>query len=123
MTSPFLAIGFGLVEISMLFLVIVFFRAWRDPDLLLDRRYRLVSFALTVGTIGIALWAFNPLSQALDGPPLTGVAMFISSALLLVSATTLIASTVLNGSKITVSAFVVVSIIWTFACLLVGFVL
>ncbi|WP_309646605.1 hypothetical protein [Phenylobacterium sp.] len=123
MISPPLAIGFGLVAISMLFLVVVFFRAWRDPDDKLDRRYRVVSGALMVWTAGAALWSYNPLSQSLGWPGLDGISMFVASVLLFLSSATLIGSTVLNGSRLTVAAYIVSSMIWIFGCLLFGYIL
>jgi hypothetical protein len=62
------SIGFGIVVISMAFLVVVFTRAYFDKSKRADPRYRLLAAALGVGSVGVGLWAFNPLSQAFGGP-------------------------------------------------------
>jgi hypothetical protein len=118
MMETLIRIGFGLVVIAMGFLVAVFYRAYCDRDKLHDRRYRVVALALSVGSVGVGMWAFNPLLQAFGGPPLPGIGMFVASALILLSASSLIGSTAMGGAKTTLKCFLLVSAAWVAACLL-----
>lgn len=113
-----ITIGFGLVALSSLFLVVIFYRAWLDKGLRHDRRYRTASGALSIGKMGIAIWALNPLMQAFDGPPLPLWLMAMASAMILGSAMTLIGSTALgNGNKRTLCIFLCLGALWTIFCL------
>lgn len=111
-----LSIGFGIVVISMAFLVLVFWRAYRDPARQHDRRYKVVAGALAIGSLGVGLSAFNPLMQALGGSPLHPAAMFLASALILVAAASLIGSTAMGGDPSTLRWFLACCIGWTVFC-------
>lgn len=112
-------IGFGLVALSSLFLVFIFWRAWEDTNLRHDSRYRTVSGALAIGKVGIFLWAINPISVALGGAYLPTAVLVLASALLLIAAVTLIGSTALGGDRATLKIFLVCSAIWILLCLFV----
>lgn len=113
-----ISIGFGLVVISMAFLVFVFLRAWHDPEKREDHRYRVVASALALGSLGVGMWAFNPLMQAFGGPALPIPLMFIASALILAAASSLVGSTAMGGSKGTLKWFVITCGLWTVGCIL-----
>ena len=109
-------IGFGIVVISMVFLVIVFTRAYHDPSKRLDRRYKVVAGALAVGSAGVCLWALSPLSQALGGPALHPVAMFVATALIMSASASLIGSTAMGGDPRTLRWFLACSVAWAAGC-------
>jgi hypothetical protein len=113
-------IGFGLVALSALFLVFVFFRAWRDDGFTGDGRYKLAAGALAFGKVGIFLWALNPLSAAFYGTLLPLWLRVLASAMVLCAAIALIGSTWLGGDRRTLSIFVVFAAIWTAFCILSG---
>lgn len=111
------SIGFGIVAIAMMFLIVVFGRAYLDPAQHFDRRYRVVSASLTVSAAGVLLWSFNPLMQALGGSPLHPYLMFLASALILTSAAATIGSTAIGGARETLAWFVATSVVWTLLCI------
>jgi hypothetical protein len=117
-TWPLLVtIGFGLVALSAVFLVYVFWRAWRDDAYRLDRRYRIVAAALAIGKIGIFFWALNPLSIVFYGTTLPLPVLILASVMILAAAITLLGSTALGGDKWTLKAFLVASAAWTAFCI------
>jgi hypothetical protein len=120
--AVFVQIGFGIVALSMAFLVLVFTRAYRDPSKRLDRRYRLVAAALAVGNAGTLVWALNPLSQSFGGPPLNPYLMMLASVLIQLSVAALIGSTAMGGNPKTLRWFLLLSFLWAVACSVYSFV-
>jgi hypothetical protein len=120
MTSIAISVGFGLVVIAMAFKMFIFYRAFCDEEKRSDHRYRLVAGALSFGSLGVAMWAFNPLLQSFGGPPLPAWGMFVSSALILLSAILLVSSTAMGGSKRTLRVFLATCILWTTGCTIWG---
>lgn len=110
-------IGFGIVVLSMVFLVFVFTRAYLDPAKRLDHKYKIVAAALGVGSLGVGIWAINPLSQAFGGPPLHPVAMAIASLLILLASCSIIGSTAIGGTPGTLRFFLICTAAWTIGCL------
>lgn len=120
MMNTAISIGFGLVVIAMAFKMFIFYRAFRYEDKRGDRRYRIVAGSLTFGSLGVAMWAFNPLLQSFGGPPLPNPGMFVASALILISASLLVGSTAMGGSRRTLGWFTVACVAWAVGCLAWG---
>jgi hypothetical protein len=114
--SLIIQIGFGLVVIAMAFLVFVFWRAFDDDSKRFDARYRLVAMSLLIGSVGVGMWAFNPLLQSFgyESLPLPGMA--VASTLILLSASLLIGSTAIGSTKRTLKAFLISCAVWIAAC-------
>ena len=112
-----MALGFGLVALSSIFLVFIFWRARQDHGLRGDRRYRAASGALAVGKVGIAIWALNPVLVAFGYAPLPVPLRILASGLVLAAAIALIGSTALGGDRHTLKAFLLASIVWIGFCL------
>lgn len=117
MTLLLIRICFGLVVLAMAFLAFVFARAYLDPSKRLDRRYKVVCSALSIGSIGVLMWAFNPLSNAFGGPPLPPIGMAIASALILAAAASLIGSTAMGGDPATLRWFLLCALAWSAGCM------
>lgn len=115
-------IGFGLVVISMAFLVFVFWRAFVDPDKRTDSRYRVVAISLLSLSIGVGMWAFNPLLQAFGGPSLPLPGMFVASAFILLSASSLVSSTAMGGNKRTLKTFLLCCGAWVTGCVVLALI-
>lgn len=115
--SLIVRIGFGIVVLSMAFLVFVFTRAYRDPTKRLDHKYKIVAAALAIGSLGVGIWAINPLSQSFGGPPLHPVGMGIASTLILLASCSIIGSTAIGGSKATLRLFLLFAAAWALGCL------
>ena len=98
-------LGFGLVAISSFFLSIVFFRAWRDDGLRHDARYRTLSGALSVGKLGILLWALNPILETMGHGGLPLALLVLASGLVLGAAISVIATTALETDGLTLKLF------------------
>ena len=113
-----ISIGFGCLALAMGFLVVIFYRAHRDKEMRHDARYRVASGAFTVGSLGVGLWAFNPLSQSLGGPPLHPHAMIVASVLIIAASSALICSTAIGGSRRTLTHFLLCCAAWTLGCVL-----
>jgi hypothetical protein len=113
-------IGFGLVAIASAFCVFVFWRAFIDNEKRTDARYRVVAFALTLSSIGVGMWAFNPLLQSFGGPALPLLGLFVASVLLLVSASLLVSSTAMGGNKRTLRAFLACCGAWIVCCVVLA---
>lgn len=109
-------ICFGLVALAMAFLFFVFSRAYRDPSMRLDRRYKIVCGALSVGCVGVLMWAFNPLLQSFGGPSLPFYGMAVASALILLSACMLIGSTAIGGDPALLKFFLLCGSAWSLGC-------
>lgn len=116
MISFFVQMGFGLVVIASAFLVFVFWRAYDDRDKRGDARYRLVSLSLCIGSVGVGMWAFNPLLQSFGGPSLPLPGLVVASGLILVSATSLVGSTAMGSNKRTLKAFLLTCAGWIIFC-------
>lgn len=111
-------ICFGLVVLAMAFLVYVFGRAYRDPFMRLDRRYKIVCGALAIGSAGVLMWAFNPLLKAFGGPPLPPYGMAVASSLILIAACSLIGSTAIGGNPRLLIFFLLCATAWAVGCII-----
>lgn len=115
--SMLIQICFGLVVLAMAFLVFVFGRAYHDPTKRLDARYKIVCAALSVSSLGVLMWAFNPLSNAFGGPPLPPVGMAVASGLILLASCSLIGSTAMGGDPATLRWFLLCAVAWAIGCI------
>ncbi len=118
MIELFVSAGFGIVVISMAFLIVVFTRAYHAKGVINERRYKVVVAALALSSAGIGLWALNPLSQSLGGPPLHVAAMIVASVCVLTASAMLIGSTAMGGGRETLNWFLGCSTLWLALCLI-----
>lgn len=117
MTVLLIRICFGLVVLAMAFLIFIFTRAYRDPSKRMDARYKVVCFALAIGSAGVLMWAFNPLSNAFGGPPLPPAGFAVASSLILTAACSLIGSTAMGGDRRTLAWFLMCGAAWAAGCI------
>jgi hypothetical protein len=111
-------IGFGLIIVSMAFLVFVFLRAFNEPEKRADRRYRLVAGALAICALAVGLGFTGRLSSSFGGPPLHPAALAIVSCIILISSSAIICSTAIGGSRATLKFYLLCVFAWASGCTL-----
>lgn len=111
------AIGFGIVGLACLFLIVVWSRVALATDRQHDTRYKVVAWALCIGSTGLGVLAINRVSRAMSDTPLPDAVLFAAALLLIASKVALMSGTAIDGNPTTFRWFVAVSALWAAFCL------
>lgn len=110
------AIGFGIVGIACIFLVVVWSRVALEKDKQEDLRYKVVAWALCVGSTGLGVLAINRVLRAIYDVPLPDELLFAAALLLIASKVALMSGTAIDGDSKNFLLFTLACASWAMFC-------